>query len=133
MSMQRLQSLQRLSDLPISLFELLRRAASLQHALRLGRRMPIVQEFFQEVPVEKAVRGRVGIAFPPRAHGGTILRVGRVRDLDDDLAEVALERGQVERELGANVHDDADATGGSEEEQLWRQSRQGARRGRGVA
>jgi hypothetical protein len=49
--------------------------------------------------------------------------VGRVRDLGDDLTEVALERGQVERELGAYVHDDADATGGSEEEQLWCQSR----------
>ena len=85
MSMQRLQSLQRLSDLPISLLELLRRATSLQHALRLGRRMRIVQELFQEVPVEKAVRRRVGVAFPPRAHGGTIFRVGRVRDLGDDL------------------------------------------------
>ena len=86
MSMQRLQSLQRLSDLPISLFELLRWAASLQHALRLGRRMPIVQELFQEIPIEKAVRRRVGVAFPPRAHGGTMLCVGRVRDLGGDLA-----------------------------------------------
>jgi len=83
--MQRLQRLQRLSDLPISLLELLRRATSLQNALRLGRRMPKVQEFFQEVPVEKAIRRRVGVAFPPRAYGGTILWVGRVRDLGDDL------------------------------------------------
>src|SRR6266851_8756423 len=116
LSMQRLQRLQRLSNFPICLFELLRRAASLQHALRLHRCMMIVQELLQEVPVEEAVRRRVCVAFPPRAHGGTILGVRRVRNLSDDLAQVALERGQVERELGAHVNDYADTTGRSKEE-----------------
>ena len=78
--------------------------------------MMIVQELLQEVPVEEAVRRRVCVAFPPRAHGGTILGVRRVRNLGDDLAQVAFERGQVERELGAHVNDYADTTGRSKEE-----------------
>ena len=79
--------------------------------------MPIMQELFQKVPVEEAVRRGVRVAFPPHAHGRTILGVGRVRDLGHDLAQVALERGQVERELGARVDDYADSTGGSKEVQ----------------
>lgn len=45
----------------------------------------------------------------------------RVRDLGHDLAQVAFECGQVERELGARLDDDADAPGGREEEQLGHQ------------
>jgi len=78
--------------------------------------MTIMQELFQKVPVEEAVRRGVRVAFPPHAHGRTILGVRRVRDLGHDLAQIALERGQVKRELGARIDDDADATGGSKEE-----------------
>ena len=45
-----------------------------------------------------------------------------MRDLRDHPAQVALERGPVERELGGHVDDYADAAGGGEEEQLGRQS-----------
>jgi hypothetical protein len=114
--MQRLQRLQRLSNLPISLFELLRRAASLQHPLRRRGRMLIMQELFQKVTVEEAVRRGVRVAFPPHTHGRTILGVRRVRDLGHDLTQVALERGQVKREFGARIADHAYATGGSKEE-----------------
>ena len=78
--------------------------------------MVIVQEFLQKVPIEEAIRRRVGVTLPPRTHGGTVLGVGRLRDLRDDPAQVALERGQVERELGGHVNDYADAAGGREEE-----------------
>ena len=47
-----------------------------------------------------------------------MLGVRRVRDLGHDLAQVAFERSQVERELGARLDDDTDASGGREEEQL---------------
>ena len=50
-----------------------------------------------------------------------MLRVRRVRDLRRDLAQVAFERGQVQRERGARVDDDADAPGGREEEQFGHQ------------
>ena len=124
--MQRLQRFQRLSNLPISLPESLRRAAPLQHALRLRRRVLVIQELLQKVPIEEAVRRHLGVAFPPRADGHTALGVRRVRNLGDDFAQVALERGQVERELGPHVDDDADAAGGCEEEQLGRQGRAAA-------
>lgn len=75
-----------------------------------------MQELFQKVPVEEAVRRGVRVAFPPHARGRTILGVRCVRDLGHDLAQVALERGQVKRELGVRFDDDADATGGSKEE-----------------
>ena len=50
-----------------------------------------------------------------------MLGVRRVRDLGHDLAQVAFERSQVERELGARLDDDADTPGGREEEQLGHQ------------
>lgn len=78
--------------------------------------MVIVQEFLQEVPIEEAVRRLIGVPLSPRTYGGTVLGVGRLRDLRDDPAQVTLERGHVERELGRHVDDYADAAGGREEE-----------------
>ena len=77
--------------------------------------MMIMQELFQKVAIEEAVRRGVRVSFP-QARGRTILGVGCVRDLGHDFAQVALERGQVKRELGVRFDDDADATGGSKEE-----------------
>ena len=45
-----------------------------------------------------------------------------MRDLSDNPAQIALERGQVERKLGWHIDDCADATRGGEEELLGRQS-----------
>ena len=84
--------------------------------------MTIVQELLQKVPIKESVRRRLPVALTPCTHRGTILGVRRVRDLSDDPAQIALERGQVERELGGHVDDCADATGRGEEELLGRQS-----------
>ncbi len=77
--------------------------------------MSVVQELLQKVTVEEAVRRGVRIALPPRSDGGPMLGVRRVRDFGHDLAQVAVERRQVERELWTHVGDDANAPGRREE------------------